>query len=47
MAYVIYLFETESYDVCGYFDLDELDMTEYEIIYQGCFEDCINFLERL
>ncbi len=48
MAYVIYLYEEESYIVCGYFDLDDYYKDKpYSILYEGCFDDCLNYLERL
>jgi hypothetical protein len=47
MAYVIYLYEEERYDVCGYYDLDQYDYEEYSIVYEGDIDKCFDFLERM
>lgn len=47
MAYVIYLYYEERYDVCGYYDLDQYDYEEYSIIYEGDIDKCFDFLERM
>jgi hypothetical protein len=47
MAYVIYLYEEERYDVCGYYDLDNYEYEEYRIVYEGDIDKCFDFLERM
>ena len=48
MAYVIYIYEEERYDVVGYYDLIEYyDNEPYKILYEGNFDECFSFLERL
>ena len=47
MAYVIYIYEEERFDVVGYYQLDEYDYEEYRIVYEGDINKCFEFLERL
>ena len=47
MAYVIYVYEEERYDVVGYYDLDQYDYEEYSIVYEGDINKCFDFLERI
>ena len=48
MAYVIYVYEEERYDIVGYYDLIEYyDNEPYQILYEGNFDECFDFLERL
>lgn len=48
MAYVIYVYSEERYDVVGYYDLIEYyDNEPYRILYEGNFDECFDFLERL
>ena len=48
MAYVIYVYDEERYDVVGYYDLIEYyDNEPYKILYEGSFDECFDFLERL
>ena len=47
MAYVIYIYEEERYDVCSYYDLDNYEYEEYRIVYEGDIDKCFDFLERL
>ncbi len=47
MAYVIYIYEEEKYDVCGYYDLDEYSYEEYRIVYEGSIDDCFRYIERI
>ena len=47
MAYVIYLYEEERYDVVGYYDLEYYDSEPYQILYEGNFDECLDFLERI
>ena len=48
MAYVIYVYEEERFDVVSYYDLIEYyDNEPYQILYEGNFEECIDFLERM
>ena len=48
MAYVIYVYEEERYDIIGYYDLIEYyDNEPYQILYEGNFDECFDFLERL
>ena len=47
MAYVIYIYEEERYDVVGYYQLDDYDYEEYRIVYEGAIEKCFEFLERM
>ena len=50
MAYVIYVYEEEKYDVVGYYDLIEYynsNNEPYQILYAGNFDECFDFLERL
>lgn len=47
MAYVIFIYEEERFDVVGYYQLDEYDYEEYRIVYEGAIEECFDYLERL
>ena len=48
MAYVIYIYEEERYDVVGYYDLIECYEDEpYQILYEGDIDKCFDFLERM
>ena len=47
MAYVVYFYEEERFDVVGYFDIDNYKAEDYRIVYEGCFDECIDYLERL
>lgn len=48
MAYVIYVYDEERYDIVGHYDLIEYyDNEPYQILYEGNFDECFDFLERL
>ena len=47
MAYVIFIYEEERFDVVGYYLLDDYDYEEYRIVYEGSIEKCFEFLERI
>lgn len=45
MAYVIYVYEDERYDVTT--DLEDYSYEDYSILYEDSFDKCIEYLERL
>jgi hypothetical protein len=47
MAYVIYIYEEERFDVVGYYQLDEYDYEEYRIVYEGSIDECCRYIETL